>query len=101
MDVTIIPGPLTGKVIVGIRPEQVKFAAAGEGELTGTVKTHFYLGDVNDCRVDLGEGKEVRIIADPNESKDVAAGQQVTLKVRQFHVFPQNEKNGDFRKILT
>ena len=94
-------GPLTGKVIVGIRPEQVKFAAAGEGELKGTVKTHFYLGDVNDCRVDLGEGKEVRIIADPNESKDVAAGQQVTLKVRQFHVFPQDEKNGDFRKILT
>ena len=31
-------GPLTGSVIVGIRPEQVQYAAAGEGELTGTVR---------------------------------------------------------------
>ena len=93
-------GPLTGSVIVGIRPEQVQYAAAGEGELTGTVRTHFYLGDVDDCRVDLGEGKELRVIADPYMSMGVAAGKQVTLKVRSFHVFPKDEA-GDFRKILT
>ena len=93
-------GPLTGRVIVGIRPEQVQYAAAGEGELTGTVRTHFYLGDVDDCRVDLGEGKELRVIADPYMSMGVAAGKQVTLKVRSFHVFPKDGA-GDFRKILT
>ena len=93
-------GPLTGSVIVGIRPEQVQYAAAGEGELTGTVRTHFYLGDVDDCRVDLGEGKELRVIADPYMSMGVAAGKQVTLKVRSFHVFPKDGV-GDFRKILT
>ena len=93
-------GPLTGSVIVGIRPEQVQYAAAGEGELTGTVRTHFYLGDVDDCRVDLGEGRELRVIADPYMSMGVAAGKQVTLKVRSFHVFPKDEA-GDFRKILT
>ena len=94
-------GPLSGQVIVGIRPEQVQFAPNGEGELNGVVKTHFYLGDVNDCRIDLGEGKEVRVITDPYESMDVAAGQQVCLKVRQFHVFPMDEQNSNFRKILT
>ena len=93
-------GPLTGSVIVGIRPEQVQYAAAGEGELTGTVRTHFYLGDVDDCRVDLGEGKELRVIADPYMSMGVAAGKQVTLKVRSFHVFPKDGA-GDFRRILT
>ena len=93
-------GPLTGSVIVGIRPEQVQYAAAGEGELTGTVRTHFYLGDVDDCRVELGEGCELRVIADPYMSMGVAAGKQVTLKVRSFHAFPKDEA-GDFRKILT
>ena len=93
-------GPLTGSVIVGIRPEQVQYAAAGEGELTGTVRTHFYLGDVDDCRVELGEGCELRVIADPYMSMGVAAGKQVTLKVRSFHAFPK-DKAGDFRKILT
>ena len=83
-------GPLTGSVIVGIRPEQVQYTAAGEGELTGTVRTHFYLGDVDDCRVDLGEGKKLRVIADPYMSMGVAAGKQVTLKVRSFHVFPKD-----------
>ena len=93
-------GPLTGSVIVGIRPEQVQYAAAGEGELTGTVRTHFYLGDVDDCRVELGEGCELRVIADPYMSMGVTAGKQVTLKVRSFHAFPKDEA-GDFRKILT
>ena len=94
-------GPLEGKVVVGIRPEQVQFAAAGEGELSGTIKSHFYLGDVNDCRVELGEGNEVRIITDPYENADIAVGQQVSLKIRKFHVFPMDEKNSNFRKILT
>ena len=94
-------GPLTGKVIVGIRPEQVQFAPAGEGELNGLVKSHFYLGDVNDCRIDLGGGQEVRIIADPYESQGIGAGQQVSLKVRRYHAYPLDENSADFRKILT
>ncbi len=94
-------GPLSGRVLVGIRPEQLQFAPAGEGELTGVIKSHFYLGNENDCRVDLGAGKEVRIIADPYESADVKAGQKVGLKVRRYHAYPLDETNADFRKILT
>lgn len=94
-------GELTGRVIVGIRPEHVKYAESGKGTLKGVVKSHFYLGDVDDCRIDLGGGKELRIIADPYESLGVAAGNTVELEVRQFLTYPAGEDGQDFRKILT
>ena len=94
-------GPLSGKVLVGIRPEQLRFAREGEGELIGVIKSHFYLGNENDCRVELGAGKEVRIIADPYESMDVKLGQKVSLKVRHYHAYPLDESSLNFRKILT
>ncbi len=93
-------GELRGEVIIGIRPEQITYAAEGEGQLTGTVKSHFYLGDVDDCRIDLG-GKEVRVIADPYESMGVQNGKKVSLNVRNFHVYDAKEHGTDFRKILT
>ena len=92
-------GALRGRVLVGIRPEQMTFADGGE--LHGTVKSHFYLGDVNDCRIDLGGGKEVRIIADPYASMDVTEGMQVKLHVRGCHVYPLDAETEDFGKILT
>ncbi len=93
-------GNAKDRVIVGIRPEQITFAQEGEGQLTGTVKSHFYLGDVDDCRIDLG-GKEVRVIVPPYESMGVQAGKNVSLRVRNFHVYDAKEHGTDFRKILT
>ena len=92
-------GSMKGKVVVGVRPEHVKYAPEGQGTLTGKVRTHFYLGDVDDCRVDLGGGAEIRVIADPYDSMNVHAGKQVDLNVRDFLVYPDD--GGDFRKILT
>ncbi len=94
-------GTAKGHVIVGIRPENITYAGEGEGELEGVVKSHFYLGDVDDCRIDLGAGKEVRVIADPYESMGVENGKKVRLKVRNFLVYPQQEPGQDFRRILT
>ncbi len=91
-------GPEKGEVIVGIRPENIVYAEEGEGQLHGMVKTHFYLGDVDDCRIDL-DGAEVRVISNPNESKNVVAGKKVHLNVRSFLVYPKTDS--DFRKILT
>ena len=93
-------GELRGNVIVGVRPENIKYAEKGKGMLRGVVKSHFYLGDVDDCRVDLGGGQELRIIADPYESRNVENGKQVELDVRSFLVYPQ-KPGEDFRKILT
>ena len=92
-------GPEKGKVIVGIRPENITYAEEGDGHLHGVVKSHFYLGDVDDCRIDLGFGSEVRVIADPFESKGVETGKHVHLNVRSFLVYPRTDE--DFRKILT
>ena len=94
-------GDAKGDVIVGIRPEHVKYAEAGKGTLHGVVKTHFYLGDVDDCRIDLGGGKELRIIADPYESIGIEAGKAVELDVRSFLVYPAEQPGEDFRRILT
>ena len=94
-------GDAKGEVIVGIRPEHVKYAEAGKGTLHGVVKTHFYLGDVDDCRIDLGGGKELRIIADPYESVGVEAGKAIELDVRNFLVYPAEQPGEDFRRILT
>ena len=93
-------GELRGNVIVGVRPENIKYAEKDKGMLRGVVKSHFYLGDVDDCRVDLGGGQELRIIADPYESRNVENGKQVELDVRSFLVYPQ-KPGEDFRKILT
>ena len=94
-------GDAKGDVIVGIRPEHVKYAEAGKGTLHGVVKSHFYLGDVDDCRIDLGDGKELRIIADPYESIGIEAGKAVELDVRSFLVYPAEQPGEDFRRILT
>ncbi len=93
-------GDMKGDVIVGIRPEQVKYARGdGQGALQGTIKSHFYLGDVDDSRVDLGCGRELRVIGDPYESMGIEVGRQVRLDVRNFLVYPASGE--DFRKILT
>ena len=94
-------GDAKGDVIVGIRPEHVKYAEAGKGTLHGVVKSHFYLGDVDDCRIDLGDGKELRIIADPYESIGIESGKAVELDVRSFLVYPAEQPGEDFRRILT
>ena len=96
-----VRGDKKGRVIVGVRPEHVKYAPIGQGSLNGTIKSHFYLGDVNDCRVDLGGGKELRVIADPYDSMDVEAGKKVSLNVREFLVYDEQGPGNDFRKILT
>ena len=94
-------GDQKGRVIVGIRPERVRYVPEGQGMLNGIVNSHFYLGDVDDCRVDLGGGKELRVIADPYDSMGVKKGKKVSLEVRDFLVFPEEGPGSDFRKILT
>ena len=55
MDGQSIPydGPRTGKIDVAIRPENLFFAE--DGILHGVLETQYYLGDVDDCRVRVGE----------------------------------------------
>lgn len=91
-------GPLTGNVVLGIRPENVRFSSK-PSDLRGRIASTFYLGDVNDCRVDLG-GVEMRVIAEPKTFDTIELGQEVELRIDEFSVF-QDDGSEDHTKIVT
>ena len=88
-------GERTGKVEAAIRPENLFFAE--DGPLSGTLETLYYLGDVTDCRVRVGETL-VRVIAGGWQHSRLAAGQAVRLQVRDMMVFPDD---GLLEQMLT
>ena len=96
MDGQSIPydGPRTGKIDVAIRPENLFFAE--DGILHGVLETQYYLGDVDDCRVRVGEAL-VRVITNGYEHQNLKEGQPVRLSVRDFMVF---EDDGLLEQML-
>ena len=87
-------GPRTGKVEVAVRPENLYFSETGE--LEGTLESQYYLGDVDDCRVRVGNAL-VRVIASGYEYKSLRLGQKVRLGIRDIMVF---EDNGLLEQML-
>ena len=96
MDSQGIPynGPRMGKIDVAIRPENLFFAE--DGILHGVLETQYYLGDVDDCRVRVGETL-VRVITNGYEYQNLKEGQPVRLGVRDFMVF---EDDGLLEQML-
>ena len=80
-------GPLSGKVEVAIRPENIYFTE--NGELNGILEAQYYLGDVDDCRVRVGE-TVVRVIANGYKYRTLRNGQTVSLGLRDMMVFPDD-----------
>ena len=91
-------GPRTGKVEVAIRPENIYFAP--DGALEGVLESQYYLGDVDDCRVRVGDTL-VRVIANGYEYKGLKEGQRVRMNVRSFMVFEDNGLLEQMLKIQT
>ena len=91
-------GALSNDVVLGIRPENIRFTKS-KSDLTGTLISKFYLGDVNDCRIDLG-GDIIRVIAEPKSFDTCEIGDTLHLRVDEISVF---EDSGDdsHTKILT
>ena len=77
-------GPRTGAVDVAIRPENLFFTESGV--LQGVLETQYYLGDVDDCRVRVGDTL-VRVITNGYDHQTLRDGQAVSLCVRDFMVF--------------
>jgi iron(III) transport system ATP-binding protein len=96
-------GPLRGRVIAAVRPENIAIAPTGKteagarGVLEGVLAGMFYLGDINDCRVDLG-GKMLRVIAESRSFDALREGEEVSLSLREFIVF---EDKGEDLGIVT
>ena len=77
-------GPLRGRVDLAIRPENLYFTP--NGVLSGVLEAQYYLGDVDDCRVRVGDTL-VRVIASGYEFGRLREGQKVSLGVRDIMVF--------------
>jgi iron(III) transport system ATP-binding protein len=97
-------GPLTGKVIAAVRPENIGIlppeggsgavpAESPGGRLEGRLITQFYLGDVNDCRVDIN-GEIVRVITDSFSYDNLKEGQNVSLLLKEFIVYQDDGSGG-------
>ena len=91
-------GPRTGKVEVAVRPENLYFSE--DGELEGRLESQYYLGDVDDCRVRVGEIL-VRVIANGYEYKSLKNGQKVRLGIRDIMVFEDDGLLEQLLKIQT
>ena len=91
-------GNQTGKVLAAVRPENFAFSA--DGPLAGTLETWYYLGDVNDCRVRVGETL-VRVITGGYRHGALRAGEKVRLQARDMMVFPDEGPLEDILSIQT
>ena len=87
-------GPRTGKVDVAIRPENLFFTESGV--LQGVLETQYYLGDVDDCRVRVGDTL-VRVITNGYDHQTLRDGQAVCLGLRDFMAF---EDDGLLEQML-
>jgi iron(III) transport system ATP-binding protein len=97
-------GPYTGNVILAVRPENISLfgagtgtssgagasseidASASRGTLEGALSSMFYLGDTNDCRVDIN-GEAVRVITGSGSFDTLKEGAKVTLELKEFLVY--------------
>ncbi|GMO44401.1 MAG: ABC transporter ATP-binding protein [Termitinemataceae bacterium] len=96
-------GQYSGKVLVAIRPENISIEESGAEssgqKLKGTLTAMFYLGDSNDCRIDLN-GETIRVIAGNTIADKFKEGQQLTLCISDFIVY-EDRGSPDETKIIT
>lgn len=91
-------GPRSGWVDVAVRPENFFFSP--DGVLEGVLEEQYYLGDVDDCRVRVGDTL-IRVIANGYEYQNLTKGQQVRLSIRNFMVFEDDGTLDEMLKIRT
>lgn len=98
-------GPKSGPMVLALRPENIKIGkldtyTTAAPCLKGRLTTCFYLGDVYDCRVDLGGGVLLRVITDAATFEQVHVGDEVALHIREYILFDQSDTE-DQLKIVT
>lgn len=92
-------GDKTGRVELAVRPERITLSTE-KGDLKGTLESQYYLGDVNDCRVKIGN-KSVRVIAAPESYTAMKPGDTVYLTFREEIVFDDDGSLDEKLKIMT
>ena len=92
-------GEKRGKVEIAVRPERITLSKES-GELSGVLETQYYLGDVNDCRVRVGE-VSFRVIAPPETYQTMKPGDTVYLTFREKMVFDDDGSLDEKLRIKT
>lgn len=90
-------GDKRGKIIVAVRPENLRINR-DNGILKGKILNSYYLGDVNDCRIDIN-GAILRVILPGSTYGENSVGDEVFLNFQEYLVFEGNNK--DSIEILT
>ena len=88
-------GPLSGRVVVAIRPENIILspsdpASSPSGVLDGSLLSMFYLGDVNDCRMEIN-GEILRVIAESHSYDTLKEGQRIKVGIKEFLVYEDKQ----------
>lgn len=91
-------GDKQGNVIVAIRPEALRIDEK-DGTVDAKLVSQFYLGDVNDCKVDLGNENIVRVIDHVETYGVYEENASIKLRIKNFMVFEDDGK--DYTKIIT
>jgi len=89
----VYDGEKRGRIELGVRPERINISKES-GELEGILDYQFYMGDVNDCRVRIGD-KTVRVVAQPESYHSMQPGDKVYLTFREKLIFDEDGYYGD------
>ena len=92
-------GDQRGRIELAVRPERITISGES-GVLPGILENQYYLGDVNDCRVRVGE-KLIRVIAPPETCFALRTGDPVRLTFREQMVFDEEGSLEEKLKIMT
>ncbi|MCR4818331.1 MAG: ABC transporter ATP-binding protein [Fretibacterium sp.] len=90
-------GEKRGPVVVAVRPENMTMRT-DKGILRGTLTQAFYLGDTNDCRVEM-DGISLRVIAAGHTYGQIDVGSPLWLDFDEYLVF--DDDGVDQTKILS
>jgi len=80
-------GEKKGRIELAVRPERISISKEC-GELEGILENQFYMGDVNDCRVRIGDNT-IRVIAQPETYRGMNPGDKVYLTFREKMIFDE------------
>lgn len=92
-------GERQGRVELALRPERIDMSIES-GEIEGVLESQFYMGDVNDCRVNVGE-VTIRVIAQPETFYQIKPGDRVFLTFRKKLIFDEDESLEEKLRIKT
>lgn len=92
-------GDRRGRVELAVRPERITLSPEN-GILRGTLENQYFLGDVNECRVRVGE-KQIRVIAPPETFFSMNVGDPLWLTFREQIVFDEEGSLEEKLKIMT